>query len=251
MGRANTLLSSSAPPVLEGPSCLPLLISRASLLCPQDQCSQGDRGPWRAGHPPGSSAGAPGPSGRGKRPPLLPDGSSRLPVLIPPASLLCPQGPTRPGEGFGGQGIGLGDQQPPWAPVGGAITLHSSPTPPGWPLLPATPDLPCLPPVPSRTHTAWRGLWRGGTGLGAQQAPQACVGQGNALHSSSALPGGSLPPASPGLPWPQRRQSCLASISPPPSIPPRSTGSLGGSSHLLGLRVPHQRPAGALFVGRH
>ena len=34
-------------------------------------------------------------------------------------------------------------------------------------------------------------------------------------------------------------------------LSPRSpTGSLGGSSHLLGRQGPHQQPAGALVVGR-
>ena len=47
---------------------------------------------------------------------LLPEGPSHLPLLPSPASLLCPQGPMRPGRGFGGQGISLGAQQAPWAP---------------------------------------------------------------------------------------------------------------------------------------
>ena len=46
---------------------------------------------------------------------LFPDGSSRLPLLISTATPLCPQGPTWPGGGFGGQGTGLGAQQAPWA----------------------------------------------------------------------------------------------------------------------------------------
>ena len=47
--------------------------------------------------------------------PLLLDGPSRLPFLISPASLLCPQaGPLWPRWGFGGWGSGLGAQQAPW-----------------------------------------------------------------------------------------------------------------------------------------
>ena len=49
---------------------------------------------------------------------LLLEGPSRLPLLISLASLLCPQGPKRPGGGFGGQGTGLGAQQAPLCPSG-------------------------------------------------------------------------------------------------------------------------------------
>ena len=73
---------------------------------------------------------------------LLPQCPSRLPLLISPVTLLFPQGPTWPGEGFGGQGIGLGAQQAPWAPVGRAVTLRSSPPPPRGPLSPASLVLP-------------------------------------------------------------------------------------------------------------
>ena len=110
--------------------------------------------PWsqRTGDPTWSPAGFLGSSGWGKRPSLFScssaRASSRLLLLISPASLLCPQGPTWPGGGFGGQGTSLGDQQAPCAQVGGAITLRSSPAPPGWLLPPASPDLPGLPPMP-------------------------------------------------------------------------------------------------------
>ena len=75
---------------------------------------------------------------------LLPEGPSCLPLLISPASLLCPQGPTWPGGGLEGQRTGLGAQQVPQAQVGGAVTLRSSPAPPGGPLPSASPDLPGL-----------------------------------------------------------------------------------------------------------
>ena len=39
MGGEDALCSPPAPPVLEAPSCLPPLVSLASLLCPQDTCS--------------------------------------------------------------------------------------------------------------------------------------------------------------------------------------------------------------------
>ena len=46
-------------------------------------------------------------------------------------------------------------------------------------------------------------------------------------------------------PWPQGLSSCLASTSPLPSVPPHPTGSLGGSSHLLGHQGPP--PAASRF----
>ena len=52
------------------------------------------------------------------------EGPSCLPLLISLASLLCPQGPTQPGVGFGGQRIGLGAQQSPWARLGGVVALQ-------------------------------------------------------------------------------------------------------------------------------
>ena len=101
-----------------------------------------------------------------------------------------------------------------------------------------------------RTHVAWRGLWRGVTDLGAQQAPQARVGQVITLRSSPALPRESLPPASPDLP--SHRDTNL--VWPPLLLPPQSPYVLpvhsGVSPVSLGIRVPHQRPADALAVGR-
>ena len=108
--------------------------------------------------------------------PTPPGGSSHLPLLISPASLLCLQGPMRPGGGFGGQETDLGAQQVPWPEWVGQ--------------LPSAP-LPVLPEGPS--------------------------------HLS---------------PWSQGCPSCLASTSPHLSVPPRPTGSLGGSSYLLGRQGP-------------
>ena len=83
VGQANPLLSSPAPPVPDGPSSLPLLISLASLLCPQDQCGWGGRGgPWRAGDWPSSSAGSLGPSGWGSCPLLLSSSGRAPPVCL-------------------------------------------------------------------------------------------------------------------------------------------------------------------------
>ena len=137
--------------VWEDPSCLPLLISPASLLCLQDQCSWWGWGgwkwgPWRAGDWPGSSAGSPGLSEQGKLPLLLsrsswmapPTCHSRSPGLPP-----MPPRPTRPGRGFGG-GKQLGSSVGSPARVGQVIALCSSPALPRESLPPASPDLPGL-----------------------------------------------------------------------------------------------------------
>ena len=107
------------------------------------------------------------------------EGPSPMPLLISPASLLWPQGPTRPGGGFGGQGTSLGAQQAPHAQVGGAVALHSSPAPPGGPLPPASCSPLGCPPVPPRTHETWRGLWSAGDGPGSSAGSQGPRGQGN------------------------------------------------------------------------
>ena len=70
------------------------------------------------------------------------------------------------------------------------------------------------------------------------------AGQAIALLSSPTLPGESLPPASPDLPSLGHR-SCLASTSPPPLVHLCPTGSLWGSSRLLG------RQSSPPAAGRH
>ena len=130
------------------------------------------KGPRHAPHPWSQRAGdltwelsrLPGPEWAGQMPSaplaLLLQGPSRLPLLISPASLLCPQAPTKPGGGFGSQGTSLGAQQAPWPPWAG-----QSPTVPLSLLL----DGPfCLPLLISQasllcpqTHVAWVGLWSG------------------------------------------------------------------------------------------
>ena len=143
------LLLQSA--VWEGPSHLPLLFSPASLLCPQDQC-RGKGRPLEGRGPAWDSAGSPCPSGQGNHPLILSGSSQRA----PPTSLSCslvgllPMSPRTHAawKELGGQQIGLGAQQAPCARVGGAITLCSSPSPPGGPLPPASPDPPSLPPMP-------------------------------------------------------------------------------------------------------
>ena len=117
--------------------------------------------------------------------PLVWKGPSHLPLLITPASLLCPLDQCGGGR-LRGQGTGLGAQQFPWPEW--TRQLPSAPLL----LFPESPS--CLPLL--------------------------------------------ISPAS-------GHQSCLASTPPPPSDPPRPTGSLGGSSHLLGHQSP---PPGA---GRH
>ena len=116
VGRANALLSSPAPPVWEGPSCLTLLISPQSPSnAPKDTC--GLEGVWRAGDWPGSSAVSLGQVGRAialcssPAPPgwLLQPASPDLPSL-----LLMPLDPHSMDGALEGWGTSLGAQQAPW-----------------------------------------------------------------------------------------------------------------------------------------
>ena len=97
-----------------------------------------------------------------------------------------------------------------------------------------------------------RPMWLGEGGpWGVEEQP------GNSAGSPCPSEWGKCPPllscsswrAPPAyLSWssrPQGRWSCLASTSPPHSVPPRPTGSLGGPSHLIG----HQGSPPA--AGRH
>ena len=106
--------------VWEGPSLLPLLISLASLLCPQDQCGWGWGGRGHLGGQ-GTSMGAqqaPRAEWVGQSPsiplPLLPEGPSHLHLLISPAS----------GEILGGQ------SSPPVSGSCGETLTPRLPTPP-------------------------------------------------------------------------------------------------------------------------
>ena len=120
----------------------------------------------------------------------------------------------------------------------------------GWLLPPATPDLPSLPPMPPGPTLAGWGFGVGGTGLGAQQAPQPMW----ARRSPSAL--------LPLFPQGPSHLPLLISLASGSlilsglhfSFPPQSPYVLPVHSRVppvsLGVRVPHQRPAGALVVGR-
>ena len=81
--------------LLQGPSRLPLLISPASLLCPQDP--RGLEGALDCRGLAWELSRLPGPQWVGQSPsaplPLLLDSSSHLPLLVSLASLLCPQDP--------------------------------------------------------------------------------------------------------------------------------------------------------------
>ena len=183
--------------------------------------------------------------------PLLPEGPSHLPPVLPLAALLCPQGPTRPGGGFGGQGIGLGAQQAAWGPSGwGSRPLLLSC--PSWMAPPAChSSSPQLPSYAPRTHMAWLGLWRRGTGLRAQQAPRPKWARRSPSaplllfpESPSRLP---LLISLPGL-------RGANPVWPPLLLPPQSPYFLpvhfGVPAISLGVSVPHQRLAGTLVVGR-
>ena len=79
VGQANALLS-------KGLSCLPLLISAASLLCPQDQCSRREGVALEGRGLAWELSKLPGPKWAGQMPStpllLLPEGPSHLPLLI-------------------------------------------------------------------------------------------------------------------------------------------------------------------------
>ena len=137
------LLLQSGGPL---PPASPVLLL-ASLLCPQDQCGQGQWGVLEGKGLAWELSRLPGPAWVGETPSapllLLREGPSRLPLLISPVSLLCPK-THMACTGLWRGCTSLGIQQAPWAQVGGAIALHSSPSSPGWLRLPAYPDLPSL-----------------------------------------------------------------------------------------------------------
>ena len=78
--------SSPLQLVQDGSSHLSLLISPASLLRPQDQCGQGERGASEGRGPAWELSKLPGPEWAGQMPsaplPLLPEGPSHLSLLI-------------------------------------------------------------------------------------------------------------------------------------------------------------------------
>ena len=137
--------------------------------------------------------------------------------------------------------------EPEWAGQ-----LSSAPLP----LVPEGPShLPLLlspwpPSYAPRTHVAWMGLWSGGYRLGSSAGSLARVGQVITLCSSPALPRESLPSASPDLPGLRGTDP----VWPPLLLPPQSRCVLPVLSGIppvsLGVRVPHQWPAGTLVVGR-
>ena len=113
-----------------------------------------------------------------------------------------------------------------------------------------------------RTHRAGKGPGGcGGQGLGSRNRRGPGVPPNPGLRGWGASPGSPAgspcpsgwgdcplllsrtswraPPTCPSWsPQPQGHQSCLASTSPPPSVPPRPTGSLGGFSRFLGRQGP-------------
>ena len=152
-----------------------------------------------------------------------------------------------------GGGPHLGAQQASWARVGGANALHSSPAPP----VPQGPShLPLLfspqPPYDPKTNASGGSgdLGGQGTGLGAQQAPRARMDGANALRFSPTLPEGPLLPASPDLPGLRGTDPVWSPLLLPPLSPHILPVHLGVPPISLGIRVPHQQPAGTLVVGR-
>ena len=117
------------------------------------------------------------------------------------------------------------------------LTLLFSPQPPS-----------CAP----RTNVAGgrRGPCRAGDQPGRSAGSLGPSGRGKCpplLSCSSRM----APPTCLSLsPRPQGCRSCLASTSPPPSVPHVLPVHLGVPPVSLGVRVPHQRPAGILILGR-
>ena len=89
---------------------------------------------------------------------------------------------------------------------------------------------PGVPPTP--------GLRSQGTSCGSSAVSPGPSGWGKHPPLLSRLSQRAPPACLSWSPWPQGPLSCLASTSPPPSVPPRPTSSLGGLSHLL----VHQHP---------
>ena len=135
-----------------------------------------------------------------------------------------------------GGGPHLGAQQASWARVGGANALRSSPAPPGGPLPPASPDLLGLPLAP-KDPCGLEGALEEGYWPGSSAGSQGWVGQAIALCSSPAPPRG--PSRLPLLISPGSGAPILSGLHfSSPLCPPHPTGSLGGSSHLLGHQGP-------------
>ena len=226
--------------VWEGPSRLPLLISPASLLCPQGLTQpggglEGRVSAWELSR-------LPVPEWVGQSPsallPLLPKGPSHLPLLfspLPPS--YAPKDPRDLEGALEGRGSAWELSRLPWPEWAGQT--------PSAPLL-------FLPQGPSRLP-----LLISPASLLCPQDPHGLDGAlewGGPAWVLSRLPGPSGPGDRPPLlscsswrvrptclllpPQPQGCRSFLASTSPPHSVPLRATGSIWGSSHLLGHQSP-------------
>ena len=121
--------------------------------------------------------------------------------------------------------------------VGRSMALRSSPAPPGWLLLPASPDLPSLPLMPpGPTQPGW-GVGAGVPAWELSSLPGR-VGQMIALRSSPALPGESLPPASPDLPGLRDADPVWTPLLLPLQSPYILLVHFGVPPVSLGIRVP-------------
>ena len=161
---------------------------------------------------------------------------------VPPTPGLRGKG-TSPGSPAGFLGSSGWGRRPPLLSCSSGL---------GGPLPSASPDLPDFPPMPPRTHAAWRGLWRAGDQLGSSAGSPARVGRSITLRSSPLLLEGPscLPLLISDLPGLRGADP----VWPPLLLPSQSPYILpvhfGVPSISLGIRVPHQQPAGALVVGR-
>ena len=97
---------------------------------------------------------------------------------------------------------------------------------------------------------AWRGLWRAGDWPGSSEGSPGLSGRGNHpplfFCSSRRAP----PTCSPDLPGLRGMDPVWSPLLFPPQSPYVLPVHSGVPPVSLGVRVPHQRPAGALVVGR-
>ena len=166
---------------------------------------------------------------------------SHLPLLISLVSLLCPHDPLGLEGALEGGGPAWEPSRlpkPEWVKSMPSVPLLPCSSVPGGPLLPPSPVLSRSPSYAPRTNLAQRGplmLQDPAREPGRLPWP---TGQGKRwVHSPLSEP----PMVPPGVETPPPSQSYLRGTGPvwcslvfPPSVPPRPTGSLGGSSHLLG-----------------
>ena len=135
--------------------------------------------------------------------------------------------------------------------MGGAITIHSSPTPPTGPLPPASPDFLASPLCPQDQCSRGEGWALEGRGLAWELSRlRGLSGPGGRHLFLSCFHGGSFLPASPDLPGLRGADPVWHPLLLPPQSPHVLPVHFWVPPVSLGVRVPHQRLRGALVVGQ-